>query len=222
METKKVKAVIFDMDGTLADTVPFCITAYKTAIAPYLNRPICDEEILAAFGPSDEGVIQSFLPDHYEKALPEYYELYEKLHSLCPDLFCGIAELLHLLKTRGIRIAMVTGKGKITTTLSLIQYGLSDEFEIIQTGSPAGYRKTEAIQLVVKKLKVVPSEAVYIGDSAADMMSGRKAFVQVFAAAWSCTADIQQLKATHPDETFTSVADLHEYFEIMTRDDKSS
>ena len=56
---KKIKCVIFDLDGTVGDTVPLCIKAFKKSIEPLINKNVSDEEIIATFGPSEEGTIIS-------------------------------------------------------------------------------------------------------------------------------------------------------------------
>mgnify|MGYP006357288589 CR=1 FL=1 len=47
---KKIKGVIFDLDGTIGDTVPLCIKAFRKAIEPLIERSVSDEEIIATFG----------------------------------------------------------------------------------------------------------------------------------------------------------------------------
>src|ERR1700733_9162652 len=109
---KKIKAVICDLDGTLANTLPLCIRAFRESVQPLINRSITDEEIIATFGPSEEGTIKALAPDHYEKGVAGYLHFYKTLHEICPRPFAGIKELLKTLQERSIRIGMVTGKGK--------------------------------------------------------------------------------------------------------------
>ncbi|HXS57064.1 MAG TPA: HAD hydrolase-like protein, partial [Hanamia sp.] len=69
---KKIKAVIFDLDGTLANTLPLCIRAFRKSIEPLINRSVSDAEIVATFGPSEEGTIMALAPDHYKKGVTDY------------------------------------------------------------------------------------------------------------------------------------------------------
>ena len=55
----------------------------------------------------------------YDKGVADYLHYYKSLHHLCPVPFEGIKELLVLLQNKGVRIAMVTGKGKYSTDISL-------------------------------------------------------------------------------------------------------
>lgn len=86
----KIKAVIFDLDGTLANTLPLCIKAFKNSIQPLINRSVSDAEIIATFGPSEEGTIMALAPDFYEQGVSDYLHFHETLHHMCPSPFEGI------------------------------------------------------------------------------------------------------------------------------------
>ena len=74
---KKFKAVIFDIDGTLANTIPLIINAYRKAVEPIINKPLSDDEITATFGPDEEGSIKSIAPDNYKKGTADFIHLYK-------------------------------------------------------------------------------------------------------------------------------------------------
>src|ERR1700731_2674840 len=112
---RKIKAVIFDLDGTLANTLPLCIRAFRESVSPLIHRSVTDEEIIATFGPSEEGTIMALAPDHYARGVADYLHFYKAYHESCPRPFDGIRELLQVLQEKGVRIGMVTGKGKHST-----------------------------------------------------------------------------------------------------------
>lgn len=60
---RNIKLAIFDLDGTLADTLPLCIQAFRQSVEPLINRSVTDSEIIATFGPSEEGTIKQLAPD---------------------------------------------------------------------------------------------------------------------------------------------------------------
>lgn len=172
---QKIKAVIFDLDGTIANTIPLCIQAFRSSIEPLLNRPVSDEEISATFGPSEEGTIQALVPNQFEKGLADYLKLYEALHDICPVPFAGIEDMLIALKNKHVRIAMVTGKGKYCTDLTLQKFGLTSFFEIIETGQPSGPSKEEGIQKVLDYFEnCLKCDIVYIGDTPGDITASKK------------------------------------------------
>ena len=209
---QKIKGIIFDLDGTLADTLPLCVQAFRQSIEPLTSTSLTDAEIIATFGPSEEGTIMALAPDHYDQAVTSFLQLYETMHDMCPDPFPDIRDLLDLLKARGIRIAMVTGKGPHSTTISLKQFGISDYFEFIETGSPLGPRKQQCIQYVLDQWpSLQKEEVIYVGDMAGDVTASRAAGVAVIGAAWAPAGDAHGLKASHPDELFYTVGDFKEW-----------
>ncbi len=206
---KKIKAVIFDLDGTLADTLPLCIAAFRKSIEPLIGKHLSDEEIIATFGPSEEGTILALAPQHYEKGVADYLKLYGELHFMCPVPFEGIKELLYDLKKMGIRIAIVTGKGMHSTEISLKQFGLASYFEIIETGQPSGPVKADGIRKVLNYFTdLSPDEVIYVGDAPSDIMASREAGVRAGGAAWADTTDGVQLESVLPDHMFYDVEDF--------------
>jgi phosphoglycolate phosphatase-like HAD superfamily hydrolase len=148
---QKIKALIFDLDGTLANTLPLCILAFRNSIEPLINRLLSDEEIIATFGPSEEGTIMALPPNHYEKGITDYLYHYEALHNMCPRAFDGIKEMLTFLQSKRVYIAMVTCKGKYSTDISLQYFDIKHLFEFIETGSPHRPIKVKGIQAVLDR-----------------------------------------------------------------------
>jgi phosphoglycolate phosphatase/pyrophosphatase PpaX len=203
----KIKAVIFDLDGTIADTLPLCIRAFRESIQPLIKRSITDEEIIATFGPSEEGTIMALAPDHYDEGVSKYLSLYSSLHEMCPSPFEGMQEILSMLKQMKIPVAMVTGKGKHSTIISLKHFCLTEYFSIIETGSPQGPRKVQGIQAVLNAWPHIDKkEVIYVGDAPSDIIACRHAGIPVIAAAWATTADTGHLRSMQPDELFLSIS----------------
>ncbi len=201
---KKLKAVIFDLDGTIANTLPLCIAAFRNAIEPHINKSVSDEEIIATFGPSEEGTIMALAPDFFEQGIADYISNYISLHEMCPAPFDGVLPLLETLKSSGIRTAMVTGKGYKSAIISLEKFGLTPFFEILETGSPEGPSKPKGIKTILNLWKDLnKNEVIYIGDAPSDVTACREAGVPIVGAAWAETTEPEKLSAMHPDEMFT-------------------
>jgi phosphoglycolate phosphatase-like HAD superfamily hydrolase len=206
---ENIKAIIFDLDDTLANTLPLCIKAFKESIQPLINREISDAEIIATFGPSEEGTIMALAPDQYQQGVADYLGYYESFHEMCPVPFAGIKELLIILKQKGVYMAMVTGKGRHSTDISLKYLGLEGYFSMIETGSPEGPRKAAGIKAVLDTLPGIKKrEVLYVGDAPSDITASREAGIPVAAAAWAETAEPEVLNTCEPDAMFFSVADF--------------
>ena len=206
-----VKAVIFDLDGTIADTLPLCIAAFRKSIEPLAGRSLSDEEIIATFGPSEEGTVRQLVPEHFDKGLADYLQHYTDMHDMCPTPFDGMVEIIEQLRAKEIIVGMVTGKGKPSCDISLKYYGLENCFDAVETGPPTGPRKPEGIAAILDKFSLKTDEVVYIGDQVSDIVASRAAGVPIIAAGWGTTADIDALRENKPDALFDTVGEFREY-----------
>lgn len=214
-----LKAVIFDVDGTLCDTTPLCIEALRQAAEPYCGRHLSDDDILATFGPSEEGAVQLLCPEHADEILEACVLNYRKLHgNFVSGLFDGLDELLKWLKAAGLKLGIVTGKGPRTLEIELELQGIADLFDCVQHGMPYGPSKPWGIAQVLEHLDVLPEEALYIGDMASDIRSSRKAGVRAVSAAWSKSCSpVEELLANQPDFLAHSVGEFRAYLEDVLK-----
>lgn len=211
-----MKCIIFDLDGTIGNTLPLCIAAFKKAIEPLAGRTLSDQEIIDTFGPSEEGTIQALIPAHYEQGMEDYLRHYRELHGMCTAPFEGMREVLEDARGKGVRLALVTGKGARSTDITLEQFGLRDDFEVIETGSPLGPRKVQGIRSVLKQFGIAPEDSIYVGDTPSDIASSREAGVPIVSAAWAETSDPELLRSHRPDKLCTTIREFAEYIEQLS------
>ncbi len=201
----QIEGAIFDLDGTIVNTLPIVIEAFRRAIMRFVDRQYSDEEITALFGPTEAGVIQRVVPDRWQEGLAIYLNEYEALYTrnhIGP--FPGIADVLDLLRNRGIRTAIVTGKGADSTDFSLKQAGLDGYFDLVLTGSPHGPVKLKLIQEVLARWSITADKTFYLGDSSSDIQDARNAGVIPLGAAWAQTTDLHNLQAQNPQAIFAT------------------
>lgn len=206
-----IKAIIFDLDGTLGETVPLCIKAFKKSIEPLLGKELSDEEITATFGPSEEGTVKALIPNQYEKGVENYLKYYDEMHDMCPEPFDGIVDILTFLKSKNITLAMVTGKGEKSTTITLSKYKINNLFDAVETGSISGPRKTEGMKSILERFGLTPQEAIYVGDAPGDIIAAREASIGILSAAWANAIDKMKLQELGPDEIFYTIEDFKTY-----------
>jgi phosphoglycolate phosphatase-like HAD superfamily hydrolase len=201
----QIAGAIFDLDGTVIDTLPIVIEAFRRAITMFVDRPFTDEDIIRLFGPNEAGVLRKVIPDHWQEGLTVYLNEYEALftqRNIGP--FPGIEDALHLLKNQGIRTAVVTGKGAYSTAFSLKLAHLDDYFDLVLTGSLDGPVKPRRIQEVLTLWAVPPAKVFYLGDSPSDIQDARTAEVIPLGAAWADLLNCDKLKAENPYAIFTT------------------
>ncbi|WP_458120441.1 HAD family hydrolase [Paenibacillus sp. Z6-24] len=209
-----ITCLIFDLDGTIGNTEPLCVEAFHQAVEPWAGRKISDQEIMDAFGPSEEGIVRALLQDHREEALHDYIQCYKEMHdAICPAPFEGIRELLSWAREQGIHIAMVTGKSQPTSDYTLHQFGIASYFEWIENGIAEKEIKPEGIRNVLKQLNIPAEQGLYIGDKPGDIQAAREVGIPIASACWAGAADEQALREAQPDYLFTTVLQLTAYLQ---------
>jgi phosphoglycolate phosphatase-like HAD superfamily hydrolase len=208
-----MKSILFDLDGTIGNTLPLCIAAFREALEPLVQRHLTDEDIIAAFGPSEEGTIAMLLPDNPTEGLDRYLEVYARLHPRWPEPFDGMREILSYLKIRKRFVGLVTGKGHKSMCLTLERYGLEDAFDAIKTGDPSGPSKDRRIEEVIREHALDRDDILYVGDAPSDVEVCKACRIKIAAAAWAPTADIETLTALQPDYLFTRVSEFSEFLQ---------
>jgi len=212
----QLQGVIFDLDGTVGDTLPVCFVAFREIFRSYLNRTYNDQEIRAMFGPTEEGMIQQAVPGRFEEAFADYLASYEKAHASCREPFPGIRQVMEALERRGVRRAIVTGKGPRSAAISLRLLGLAGSFERVEAGSPDGNIKPANMRRVIEAWGLDTAAVACVGDAPSDIRAAREIGAIPLAAAWAGTADYRALIALGPRETFRRVEELLEWIERNT------
>ena len=173
-----LRCVIFDLDGTLVRTNELIYASFNHLMERHLGHRMEPAEIVALFGPPEEGAIEKvFGPERTPALMKELLEFYAAQHSTLADVHEGIEEVLRFLKERGTRIALFTGKGRWTTGITLGAFGLDGFFDLIVTGNDVERHKPDPEGLVRAQtlLHSRPSEVLYVGDTVVDAETARRA-----------------------------------------------
>ena len=213
----RLAGAIFDLDGTLADTLPACYAAFRAACEGAGGPAYTNEQIRGLFGPSEEGMLQRALPERWEEGLVILLAEYQRHLTRCPTVFPSITTALDLLRRRRTPLALVTGKGPSTTKMSLTHFGLDGVFDAVEVGSPQGVVKATAIARVVARWGVAAGEVIYVGDAVADVEAARQAGVLPIAAAWAPSAIAEELAAAKPHALFADAREFQAWLvEVLT------
>lgn len=207
------KLIAFDFDGTLADSVDFCLHVFDLVFKKYMgDKAPSRESIYQNFGMNEPGVVKFYLGEFNPDAENDFYSWHRELHAeMCPETYPGTRELLDFIKERKITTTLLTGRSETTCKISLDFLKLNSYFEFIQNGSPEKNDKALQLQYLLKKYDLQPDELAYVGDAVSDAEACIRAGVPCLSAAWAKSARIAELEAINPGRVFTSVQAMQEY-----------
>ncbi|MFA6989299.1 MAG: HAD family hydrolase [Candidatus Gastranaerophilaceae bacterium] len=206
-------AYIFDLDGTLGDTLPLCIFSFQEALEKLSGKRPSQEEVMGYFGYTEEGITKSMYPQNWQHYYDTYLEIYTQNHDICPEPFEGIIGILEYLKESGHKMALVTGKGQPSAEITLTKFKIKHYFEYIETGSPIKSIKPECIKKIIQKWDIDPEKIYYVGDSHTDIIDSKTAGVNPIAVSWASTANYQKLVEQNPHLIFTKIEDFKNWIE---------
>ena len=207
MAVAPVRVVIFDFDGTLADTLAVGIDACN-AIAPEFGlRAVSRAEVPGLMGMTTRDALRSLgVPMHLVPALVR--RVRTQMRRRLPEvrLFDGIDAALADLHGAGIRLGVITSNSRANVELCLERHGVIAWFEFIHSSTHL-FGKDRALARVLRRLAVPASHAVYVGDQDRDLEAARRCRIPVVAVGWGYQS-AAQLDGLHPDHLATDPADL--------------
>lgn len=207
--------VLFDLDGTLADTAPDLVSAINACLAQRgrVPRPLAELRPYASHGA--RGLIgQAFGlgPDDagYEELRDEFVRRYAA--DLCrhTTLFPGVARTLAALEAAGVRWGIVTNKAARLTEPLVRALGLERRAACVVSGDTAARPKPDPAPIVYA-LQVCDCRAdagAYIGDDRRDIEAGRAAGVRTCAAAYGYSASVEDVSEWQADHVIQAPHEL--------------
>lgn len=211
-----IKLVAFDLDGTIADTIPMCIEAFRKAVSPYAGHTLTQEEIIQTFGLNEIGMIKAVVKEQWENALHDFYIQYQDWHFKCDTPFEGIVDLITNLKSKGIIVALITGKGKKSCEITLEQLKMTHMFSDIMTGNEFKNCKSESLSILKNKYNLCSEECIYVGDAVSDVIASNDVGMKCLSAAWSKTADRDKLHEINGNNVYEDIAELKKALDALT------
>ncbi len=182
-------AVLFDLDGTLADTVELILTCYRHTMRTHLGEAPSDEEWIRGMGTPLRVQLAAFArsPGEVDAMLETYGTLQRRIHDEMVHAYPQIPELLAALETLAVPMALVTSRRIEMTRRTLAHCGFARHFQVIVTPDEVRHPKPdpEPVLEALERLGSPPAErALFVGDSPHDLEAGRAAGVRTVAALW--------------------------------------
>lgn len=189
------RLVMFDLDGTLVDSVPDLATAVDRMLVELGREPAGVERVRQWVGNGARVLVRRALAgglDHSavgeaesDEALARFLDIYADCHELI-TLYPGVHELLEALSTAAVELAVVTNKPERFVAPLLEQVGLGGYFRWIIGGDTLPQQKPDpaALLQVMRLAGVTAEQSLFVGDSRSDVLAARAAGVPCVAVSY--------------------------------------
>ena len=196
---KHLKCIVFDMDGTLTQTNQLIYDSFNYIAQKYAGRTYTIPEITAMFGPPEEDALLAIVrPEQIDEVMKDYLAFYRAHHNELAQLYPGIENILSSLKASGKLLALFTGKGIATATITLQEFHIEKYFDYVVTGNDVLKHKpsSEGLLKIMDHFALLPDELLMVGDAVSDVKAAHEAGVKIAAVMWDLYAKekVMQMK----------------------------
>jgi pyrophosphatase PpaX len=207
-----LKAVLFDLDGTLINSIDHIVACWQHTARACLGREMSREEIVRNVGRALMECFEEVAPGRSEE-LREVYRAYQvKTHDDTVTLVPGTVETLEGLKAAGFALGVVTSKGLTVAMEGLDLFGLFPFFDTLVTYEDTTVHKPHPDPLLVAcdRLGMEPAQVLYVGDAVFDIQAGKAAGTRTAGVTWGAGA-VPVIRAANPDYVFDDMRDLLQF-----------
>lgn len=171
---KPRRAVVFDLDGTLVDSMPLVLRAYAHALAPFAPA-LTAEKILALLGGPPERFFSSVVSNPQDAAAAlERLTAYSLEHWRTIQAFEGMVALLQSLREAALAVGVWTGRDRHSTEILLREHGVAALVDACVCGDDLPSHKPDpaGLEAALRQLGVARNEAWFVGDADVDVLAG--------------------------------------------------
>lgn len=203
-----IRAVLFDIDGTLLDTFDFIYGAFEYAFKEHNLSPLSREHISELMGGPLEEVYQTMAPGFDSTLLAQSHRRFQSDNVRLAHLFPSTMEVLTELSRRGMKLSAITTRSLRTSVRTLEWTGIAKYFDIIISAEDVSFHKPhpEPLLKALDALGLKPDAAVMVGDTRADIMAGKNAGTKTVAALYGFGGEL--LRGLGPDYTIGELREL--------------
>ena len=188
MSQSRPLAVLFDLDGTLIDSIELILSSARHAFRDWPGAAPSDAEWLTGVGIPLATMFQRYAgsPAEVDALIAKYREFQLEHHDRLVRSYDAVVETVDFLRAAGHPVAVVTSKATWLARRGLDHVGLSHHFDVIVGCDSCERHKPDPMPVhhALGLLGYEPRDAVFVGDSVHDMHAGNAAGVTTIAALW--------------------------------------
>lgn len=209
MNFEPPSTVLFDLDGTLADTVPLIVATFKRTVSELLGWEPTFEQCKEWIGRSLNETFTRLAPGRSAELTAHYLEWNLANHHTYVRPFEGVTGLIDALHASGRAFGVVTSKRHDSALLSLECVGLTGRVPLLATEEDTTVHKPspEPLLHALRRVGADAADAVYVGDAVVDMQAAQAAGLRSIGVTWGA-ASVEELTAIEPAAVVHDVAEL--------------
>ncbi|HYN28722.1 MAG TPA: HAD hydrolase-like protein [Dermatophilaceae bacterium] len=209
--TPRWRTVLFDLDGTLADTIPLIVASYQHAWRTVLGVEADEAGARAWIGRPLLPALLEESPEHGHELDRVYREWNLANTDRLIRRYAGVPELVVALTAAGVRCAVVTSKRRATARLALTGVGLDGVVDVVTALEDTSEHKPSPVPLRhgAEAVGRRPEECAYVGDAVVDVRAAQAAGMAAVAVTWGAGRR-EDLAAAGPDHLVDTVDELQE------------
>ncbi len=185
-----LRAAVFDLDGTLLDTLGDLAGSANEMLAAYGMPPHTEQAYRYFVGNGSRKLMERILPgasaERIDEALSRYKAIYERRLTKETRPYDGIPAVLEKLRKRGVRLAVCTNKHHSAAEALIREFFPSEMFDAVEGDVPGIPRKPDPahVRNALEKLGASPGDTAYFGDSGVDMQTAANAGALAVGVLW--------------------------------------
>lgn len=198
--------LIFDFDGTLADSFQIHLDIFNQLNVKHRKRPLSDQEVKLFKQLSMRDFIkQQKIPLWQLPSLIKEARTIQKTQHLEPTIFPELTKVIPALATQ-YQLGILTSNTSANVERFLNHHNLSNYFSFVDA-EPELFGKHHKLKKLIKQYKLNPAETAYVGDEVRDIEAAHLAGIKIIAVCWGFNS-VSALKEAKPDLLLKSPSDL--------------
>lgn len=204
-----IKAVLFDLDGTLIDTNNLIIQSFKYTLKKYFNRDVPESELVMYFGEPLLDTFARYDKDNAHMLVTTYKTHNETIHDELTKEIAGAKETLQELRALGIKTGVVTSKLRPVAERGLNLFNLKELMDVFISPENTSKHKPEPepVLKACEILGILPEEALMVGDSHFDILCGKNAGAKTCLVKYTAQP-LEKIMQHNPDYAIDKINDI--------------
>jgi|SRR5690554_4723316 phosphoglycolate phosphatase len=214
------RLVIYDLDGTLLDTVGEISAALNLALADFGSAPVDEDQVRAWVGYGTARLIEqaceaSAILVTQEQLLNRFTLHYQNTVATDSKLFPYVLETLQRVRALGVKQAVVTNKDAQFTSRLLRQYAMEELFDLVISGDSLPIRKPDpgVVRYCLESLQETPENSLYVGDSVVDVAAAHGAGVSCWLVPYGYNGG-RDIADSCADRVIDDLRDVYTYLQV--------